>query len=224
MRLALSIPIFAILLTSCSALPYEAVIQTGVAGTQTALPTSTMVVVTASIPTPNPPTITPVPIITENPPTPTETPDPGTLSFVEAQIGEQATCSNSLIAIVPQAPEFNKDLFEHHATGTFLILKLELLNTTNQSIQIWDDDYSIEYEINEKKFSIKPHRAATTYLYIQKGGKLMQDQVEPDITNWETNLAFDVDSQSQNWVLVFKPGFEGGQALCEIHFNLSSSE
>lgn len=223
MRLIRYIFLIPILITGCSALPYEAVIQTGVAGTQMALPTSTSAIVTASIPTEIPPTITPLPFITDTMPVPTETPSPTTSAVVNAQIGEQVTCGNRLIAKIPQAPEFNKDLFEHHAEGTFLMLILELVNTTDQSIQIWDGDYSIESDINEKKSSVQPHRAATTYLYIQKGGKLMQDQVDPGVTNWETHLAFDVDPQSQNRVLVFKPGFEGGQALCEIHFNLTPS-
>lgn len=223
MRIIFCIPLLTLLLTGCAALPYQAVIQTGVAGTQIALPTSTLAIVTAPIPTVITPTTTPLPVITESIPVPTETPSPTGPVIINAQIGEQATCGSSLIVSIPKAPEFNKDLFEHHAEGTFLMIKLDLVNTIDQSIQIWDGDYSVESDIDGEIHSVKPHRAATTYLYIQHGGKLLQDQVDPGVTNWETNLAFDVDPQSQNWVLVFKPGFEGGQALCEIHFNLTPS-
>lgn len=208
--------------TGCHSIRYEEVIQTGVAGTQMALkvPTSTLTI----IPTPAQ-TIVAVEPIPSNTATifiPSETPKPTESSITYAQIGQQASCGNYMIASVPFPPEFNKDLFEHHAVGTFLMVKLTLINTTNQPIQIWDGDYSIQSTINGISKSFKPHRAATTYLFIQKGGRLMQDQVEPGITNWETNLAFDVDPAGENWILIFKPGFEGGEALCELHFDLTS--
>ncbi len=231
MRRLFSITLIAFLLTGCASLSYQNVIETGVAGTQMALPTATISPVTALPPTEMPPSPTPSPAFTETPftitdtlPAPSETPAPSESIIVNGQVGGQANCGNSLIVKVPEAPEFKKDLFEHHATGTFLILKLDLVNTTSQSIQIWDGDYAVESDIDGVIKSVKPHRAATTYLYIQRGGKLMQDQVEPGVTNWETNLAFDVDQQSKNWVLVFKPGFEGGQALCECRINLTTSE
>ncbi|MBN1536857.1 MAG: hypothetical protein JW908_09010 [Anaerolineales bacterium] len=217
-----AIILLAVLTVSCASLPYEEVIQTSVAGTLTALPTSTFSIHTTPLPTTILPSLTPLPTITDHVPVPTETPTPTDIVFAEFQIGQQATCGNRLIAVVPEAPEFNKDLFEHHAEGTFLIIKLALINTSDQPIQIWDGDYSIEIDDNGLMKDIKPHRAATTYLFIQRGGKLMQDLVEPGVMNWETNLAFDVDPQAQNWKLIFKPGFEGGQALCELHFNLTN--
>ncbi len=223
MRIKFSITILALMLTGCATIPYQEVIQTGVAGTQMALPSPTLPITTASLPTEIIATITPLPVITETLSSPPETPLPTDSSIVAAQIGQQVTCGNSLLANVPEAPEFNKDLFEHHADGTFLIVKLELINTTNQPIQIWDGDYSVESEVDGKIKTVKPHRAATTYLFIQRGGKLMQDQIAPGVLNWQTNLAFDVDPQGANWVLVVKPGFEGGQALCELRISLTPS-
>lgn len=211
-----------ILFTGCQSVSYQEIIETGVAGTQMAPATRTF---TPPIPVPTETLVAvePSPQITATLFVPTETPAPTETPIIYARIGEQTTCSNSLIAKVPSAPEFAKDLFEHHAFGTFLIIKLELVNITNQPIQIWDGDYSIESTVNGILKRVNPHRAATTYLFIQRGGNLMQDEVEPGVMNWQTNLAFDVDPMGENWVLVFKPGFEGGQALCELRFNLAAS-
>lgn len=224
MRVYFAAIMMVIFSAGCHSIRYEEVIQTGVAGTQMALtvPTSTLSI----IPTPAQTIIAvePMPSLTATIFTPSETPQPTESSITYTQIGQQVNCGNNMIASVPFPPEFNKDLFEHHAAGTFLMVKLTLINTTNQPIQIWDGDYSIESTINGISKSFKPHRAATTYLFIQKGGRLMQDQVEPGVTNWETNLAFDVDPVGENWILVFKPGFEGGEALCELHFDLTSNK
>lgn len=224
MRIYLTMIMMVVFSAGCNSIPYEEEIQTGVAGTQMVLTVSALPTSTTTVSTKTTNTVEPTLENTATVIIPSETHLPTESSVLYTSIGQQASCGDSMIASVPFPPEFKKDLFEHHASGTFLMVKLALINTTNQPIQIWDGDYTIKSSINGIIKTFKPHRAATTYLFIQKGGRLMQDQVEPGVMNWETNLAFDVDPAGKDWVLVFKPGSEGGKALCELHFDLTTSE
>ena len=61
-----------------------------------------------------------------------------------ASIGQQAACGASLSARVISAPTRQRDLFEHHAKGEFLLIHLELENTGPLPVQIYDQDYFIE--------------------------------------------------------------------------------
>ena len=75
------------------------------------------------------------------PPEPTDTPLPPA-STIEASdndvqpagLGMDAKCGQTFIARVSQPPEITKDLFEHHARGTFLIVILEMQNQSLKEI------------------------------------------------------------------------------------------
>jgi len=153
---------------------------------------------------------------------PTLTIGPTTIIDPPAQpgIGLAIPCGEAFIAKVTQPPEFEKDLFEHHARGTFLIVLLEMLNVTDQPIQIWDEDYYLTGTVNKKMVTLTPHKAATGYLFIVRGNDLNQDQIEPGIT-WRTYLAFDINPQGTHWVLVVKPGSEWGKPVCEVSIPLT---
>jgi len=129
-------------------------------------------------------------------------------------------CDGLITTRLMDAPLFQVDLFEHHARGTFLILKLELMNETDFPIQIWDEDYFIEGNIEGKQVVYSPHRAATGFLFIENGYNLYQDLLEPG-TSWRTSLAFDVDPEGDDWILIVKPGSEYNEQVCEVRIPLT---
>ena len=139
---------------------------------------------------------------------------------VEASgLGNKVDCSGIMTIRVDDLPTFRKSLFEHHASGTFLLVDVFINNNTNKSVQIWGNDYSIESDINEEVQVYSPHKAATGYLYNEFQINLSQDRIQPD-TPWQTKLAFDVDPDGVDWVLVIKPGSVMGKPICEVRIPL----
>lgn len=136
-------------------------------------------------------------------------------------IGTSALCGDDLIAYIGTKPEFAKDLFEHHAKGIYLIVLLELDNISEQKIQIWDEDYSIEATLNNVPVVYLPDKSATGYLFITRGNNLHQDLIKPEV-DWKTYLAFDVDPSSQDYVLLVQPGSEIGNTLCDVRIEIEN--
>jgi hypothetical protein len=129
-------------------------------------------------------------------------------------------CDGIFSVKLTDAPLFQKDLFEHHAEGEFLILRLQLVNQSNFPIQVWDQDYFIEARLGEQNLVYSPHKAATGYLYIQNSGSLSQDLIQP-VATARTSLAFDVDPRATDWVFVFKPGSKFNEQVCEARIPLT---
>jgi hypothetical protein len=125
------------------------------------------------------------------------------------------SCGGLMEARLTRSPLYQKQLFEHHAVGTFMILRLELLNQSGYPIQIWDDDYSVEGRLFGKDEYYTPDEAATGYLFIEGGGKLYQDRIDPGQV-WRTQLAFDVDPQGEDRILVVRPGSKFDEQVCEV--------
>lgn len=125
------------------------------------------------------------------------------------------TCGNLLDARLTRSPHYQKQLFEHNAVGNFMILRLELVNRTEFPIQIWDDDYAIEGLVYDKKVVYTPDVPATGYLYIEGGGKLYQDRIEPGAV-WRTQLVFDVDPRGNDFDLIIRPGSKFNEQVCEV--------
>lgn len=128
-------------------------------------------------------------------------------------------CGEAFSARLVEAPRVQRDLFEHHAEGSFLILRLELVNETTFPIQIWDEDYSLQGEVNGMVVTYTPHTAATGYLYIERPSNLYQDLIQPGET-WRTALAFDVAQEGQHWQLILRPGSEFNEQVCEVSIAL----
>ena len=130
-------------------------------------------------------------------------------------------CGGILLARIVDPPEYTKDLFEHHAQGIFINLFLEMTNRSNQTVQVWDEDYFIEGSRDGKLLTYSPQKAATGYLFIVRGGNLYQDELKPG-ESWKTYLSFDVDPLGQDWMIVIKPGNEVGQKVCEVKIRLTT--
>jgi hypothetical protein len=163
----------------------------------------------ASLPTPAATFPPPTPPVGSTPPGPTPGPD---YTFPHA-------CGAAFTARLVEAPRFQRDLFEHHAVGTFLILRPELVNQTNFPIHIWDQDYFLQGQVNGKDVTFAPHTAATGYLYIERPSNLYQDLIQPGET-WRTSLAFDVPLEGQQWRLIIRPGSEFNEQVCEVSLPL----
>lgn len=149
-------------------------------------------------------------------PTPTDIslipPSPTSLIFNQDNV-----CSTLIFRILPPL-EFEKDLFEHHAKGNFLILHLEVINQTDQIIQIFGEDYHLRYFIDTQEFDSTPQAAATNYLYIRRGEYFYQDKIAAHAT-WHTYLAFDVDPKLATWQLLIRPGSKYEWNGCEYVLN-----
>lgn len=129
-------------------------------------------------------------------------------------------CGSVLTARLLQAPRLQADLFEHHAVGSYLILRLEVVNTGPNPIQIWDEDYSVNATLFDKPVSYSLNRPASGYLYIENPTELYQDLIEPGET-WRTSLAFDVDPAASDWDFILRPGSEFNETACEVHISLT---
>ncbi|MGB9586070.1 MAG: hypothetical protein ACPL7A_01470 [Anaerolineales bacterium] len=126
---------------------------------------------------------------------------------------ETDSCAGLILRIKPPI-EFQKDLFEHHAKGTFLILNLEILNLSGNTVQIYSEDYHLSYALEGANYAVIPHPAATNYLYIRRGGSFYQDKIQPNI-NWSTYLAFDVPPQGENWLLKITINLNPQNHVCQ---------
>jgi hypothetical protein len=225
MRRIAAILLIGLIIVSCALvqpLPSrESLIQTGVVQTRIAkanLPTPEIKTTTDFTPPDQQLRLTPIQtevLTSTTVPTGTEisTPIPG--------IGMEAKCGDAFLANITNPPELTKDLFEHHAHGIFLIILLEMSNTTNQPIQIWDGDYQIIANLANTPVFYSPQKAATGYLFIVRGNNLHQDLIKPG-GHWRTYLAFDIDPRSENWVLVVKPGNEIGNPVCKLQIRLGN--
>lgn len=149
-------------------------------------------------------------------PSKTHTPSPSpTPLFTPTQPPESLGCEGVLAFRLMDPPEQTKDLFEHHAQGTFLILHLEAINLTQTPIQIYSDDYTLILPKENAESQVKPHKAATNYLYIVRGDNFYQDKIKPN-SIWRTYLAFDVPPQIQGWKLLLTPGSGNSPPICQI--------
>lgn len=162
----------------------------------------------ASVPTP---AITVTPAETDEPISPPETPGPA--------YSQEYSCGGLLRARILDAPLFQKDLFEHHAEGVFLIVRLQLVNDTRYPIFIWDEDYFVEGLVDGRPVTYSPNQAATGYLFIESPNNLYQGLIPAEKT-WRTRLAFDVDPEGESWVLTLRPGSEFDEQVCQVKIPL----
>jgi len=208
-RIIVIIPILVLGAISC--LSYNLYFLQTTSGTQTSIVT----LPPPAIYTPevNPTFEQEIPPGTDTPPL-QETSDANQPENNQGKIGEPVACGNLLIVRVMQPVETTRDLFEHHANGTFLIVLLEIENISDAPIQIWDEDYYLEGQVNGVSTMVSPQKAATGYLFITRGNNLSQDEIIPG-NRWKTYLAFDVSLDGSGWKLIVTPGKEGGDQVCE---------
>lgn len=128
-------------------------------------------------------------------------------------------CGAELNARLTRAPQFQQDLFEHHAVGKFLILRVEIQNTGANPVQIWDGDYLVEGSLYGKPVTYPLQRAATGYLFIDMPSHLYQDLIQPG-EKWNVNLVFDVDPAAQDLAFRLRPGQEFNETVCDVRIPL----
>ena len=152
---------------------------------------------------------TPIQPAKTNTPLPSPTPN-----HTPTQKAESLGCEGILAFRFIDPPEQTRDLFEHHAQGTFLFFHLEAINLTQNSIQIYSDDYTLILPAENDTSLVKPHKAATNYLYLVRGDNFYQDKIKPNAI-WHTYLAFDVPPQTKEWKLLLTPGSGNSPPLCQ---------
>ncbi len=119
-----------------------------------------------------------------------------------------------------KSPVFQKDLFEHHTDGQYLILRAQVKSLADFPIMIWDGDYSVKAQIEGQDVEAFIDPDATGYLFIEDGGQLVQGIIEPgDI--WNLSLAFDVSSNAAPWTFHFQPGREFDGPICEAKVDIT---
>jgi hypothetical protein len=132
----------------------------------------------------------------------------------------ESSCGGVFTAQIIGSPIFQRDLFEHHAQGEYLHVKLQLINMSDAPMQIWDEDYSVEGLVDGQAKIYSRDKAATGYLYVENPVNLSQDLIEPG-EFWRTAVAFDVDEDGKDWILVIKPGSEFNEQICEVRIPLT---
>jgi len=129
-------------------------------------------------------------------------------------------CDGIFSIKLTDAPRFQKDLFEHHANGLFLVLNVLYRNNTDFPIMVWDGDYLLQGELNGRKLEYRFNREATGYLFVDGSGDLVQGVIEPGESR-RVGLAFDIDPKGGDWELVFRPGSEFDGVVCEARIPLN---
>jgi hypothetical protein len=129
-------------------------------------------------------------------------------------------CGNVLRAKIIGSPVFQKDLFEHHAQGEYLHVKIQLVNITDTPIQIWDEDYFVEGVVDGQLHTYSRDKAATGYLYVENPVNLSQGLIGGGEV-WRTAVAFDIPEDGKDWMLVVKPGSEFDEQVCELRIPLT---
>ena len=160
------------------------------------------------------------------PPLPKRTAQPGPVSsqtVSDPTPGPEYTlehrCDEFFSVRLTGAPFEQRDLFEHHAEGTYMLLQVRIKNLADFPIMIWDDDYYLETKSGERQVVYSPDRAATGYLYMDRAGDLIQGVIPPGET-WDVSLAFDIDPRSTDRIFVFRPGSEFNEQVCEVRIPL----
>jgi hypothetical protein len=128
-------------------------------------------------------------------------------------------CGSELTARLTRAPVFQQDLFEHHAAGKFLILRLELENVGANPVQIWDGDYLVEGSLYGEPVGYPLQRAATGFLFIDMPSHLYQDLIQP-AQKWNVNLVLDVDTAAEALTFWLRPGLEFNETVCDVRIPL----
>lgn len=151
--------------------------------------------------------IVPTPVMTQMP---ESTSDLIATPSVEGRV----SCQGIFSARVVKPASVEKTLFEHNAKGVFLIVTLEVSNQSAFPLYIMDGDYALNGKVNDGEVTLYLDKAATGYLYIDGGSNLYQDVIQPGET-WKTQLAFDVPTIEAPWYLVFRPGSELQEQVCQ---------
>jgi hypothetical protein len=169
--------------------------------TNTHLPTNTAIITSTPFPSSTPTN------------TLTNTPQPG--------IGDLVLCGNVFTAIVPDQPIFVSSASGEKANGMYLIVTLQLVNITTQPVQIWMNDYLVEGVLDGRTITFSLDQDATIGLYSDYGLSLYQELINPSLT-WKTMLAFDVNPDGIDWVLILKPGSSiSNHQVCEVRLPLT---
>jgi hypothetical protein len=128
-------------------------------------------------------------------------------------------CDGYFSVKLVDAPLYQKDLFEHHADGLFLVLRVQYQNQADFPIMVWDGDYFVEGHSGDRALVYPLDSDATGFLYIDGSGDLVQDLAEPGEIR-QVGLAFDIDPKGGDWEFVFRPASEFDGAVCEARIPL----
>jgi hypothetical protein len=129
-------------------------------------------------------------------------------------------CDGLFAVRLRSSPQFQQDLFEHHAEGEFLVLHLGLRSEANFPIMIWRKDYFVEGTLDGKAVIYSPNPDATGYLFIDRNGHLYQDVIQPG-ESWNVSVAFDINPRATNLSFVFRPGSQFNEQACEAKIDLA---
>jgi hypothetical protein len=140
-------------------------------------------------------------------------------------IGEKIECGNSFSLTVLDQPEyFNAIGYGNQATGKVLVLKLEIVNNTSETIDGLNEDYfSVEGSLNRKPTTfITNWDASYDAAKRQAGYKYFGDDMPPGLP-WRTQVAFDINPDAKNLVFVFAPrgNYFDSNNMCEARIALS---
>jgi len=130
------------------------------------------------------------------------------------------SCDGLISIKLTSAPVRQTEMFEHHAKGEYLKIWLTIKNETTQPVMIWDGDYALEGLLGERVVTYRPDPAASGYLFVSGGVHLRQDVIQAG-ESWLVALAFDVDPRLSNPVLVFSPGSEFTETICEARLPIN---
>ncbi|MGD0612035.1 MAG: hypothetical protein ABSB41_11010 [Anaerolineales bacterium] len=201
-RIVTTTCLLVVLLTACA--PSTSFVQTAIANTQTAIALLT-------------PPVTPTPAFTAttaNTPTITSTNTP------QGGIGDKFNCGGTFTATVTGMPLTYSRLAGYTANGIFLVVPLQLVNITTESVDIYQNDYFVEGTVNSQTltFSVNPYILNGLFNMGESGNP--QGTINPSLSE-TLLLAFDVNPNGKNWVLVVKPGISIDSQICEVDIPLT---
>lgn len=232
----------ALTLSACSAGQPEVGLETRVAATlasmegqtaEQACPTSAPCPTSSPYPTYTPwPTYTPYPTPeqadgaapAEQEPEVVNTPEP------QGGVGEVVMCGELFSIKVLEKPVerksvvamINDNRYVENATGEFLFIKFELVNTSGET---WDtlflDEFFLIGTLDGKRVTYRSEFDATNYMTrnMEYANYLpvFYQETQPEVV-FKTVVGFDVNPLGTDWVFVFRPlDPETGEVACEVH-------
>ncbi len=154
------------------------------------------------------PTLTPFPTATPTrQPTPRPKPTQKPTSVPIVGIGTPVRCGNSWTVEVLEPPEFRKEInasyTPYKAVGTYMILKIELTNNTNETQLLDSGLFSVEGVLNGKETEFQLDTNASYDLSSQILGFPRPLFLPPGLSLL-MGLAFDVNTNASNWHLILQ--------------------
>lgn len=130
-------------------------------------------------------------------------------------------CGNLFELTLLSPIRFSPRIHDHVATGTFLIVEMQVLNLMDSKYRnLFEEDYQVIGQVNGEGMTFPASFSASYDLYYDSDKFVFfTDDILPG-SPFQTAVAFDVDPNGTNWRLLFQPNRWTGSPDCSVEIPL----